>query len=135
MDTRAGFLMVTLCVAGLNGCAAQQRDFNPSRPFVSHIAVPYQYSSADSCDPGLGSSIDYYVHSYEQAWWDCLEKYAKNINYHSVPADYRANGWAAELAGYRVGYAAARRRIHAAIERYGKPKTEKLLRKWVKPFD
>ena len=103
----------------------------PKEPEVGQIdiRVPAMYRH------GVGSIIDApsdykrYLYNFRNAYWQCVQNYAENINYISKPGDYIGNGWPSEVDGYYDGYKAAEKDVRRNIKEFGKDRTAKYLYK------
>jgi hypothetical protein len=124
--TTSFLLFCTVCtIAQLSGCST------PKQPKVGGgiIHVPKEY------EPNLGwigvatTDYEFYLESYREGYWDCIQNYIGNIEYVSTASDYdKQVGWMSQITGWQNGYSAAERDMHSNIERFGKKRTAEYLK-------
>jgi hypothetical protein len=78
------------------------------------------------------STVERYVAGYEYGWAECVQRFAKNIDFDD-PSPFIFGGWVEEQAGGSDGYWAARDRIEQLIRIYGEQKVSDYLQQFKLP--
>jgi len=122
------FATLILLLSGAIGCATVRTEVDPQDLLLHHIPIPKEYSWGKSC-PYFDSGLSVWIEFYDRAWWQCVEDFAKNIDYVPTLADTAANGGGASVGGYGQGYRDAEKRIKQIKRRFGKVKAQEILKK------
>ncbi|MFC1582861.1 hypothetical protein ACFL4W_04915 [Planctomycetota bacterium] len=95
---------------------------------VHKVEVPDKYTFGRTIPMTGVSSLERYVGAYEQAWWNCIEKYHKDINHVFKKSDAYGNGRLSAIEGWHDGFMAAEEHMQRLISTYGKKATDEHLR-------
>jgi hypothetical protein len=109
-------ILVSLLIAGCR---------TPSEPELGNrdIKVPRYWH------PIVGGIYDFeprtayegYFEMYRHGYWDCIGRYAQDINYMPKKSDSdNASGWLYEVQGYSDGYKAAEKDMAHNLKRFGR---------------
>ena len=70
-----------------------------------------------------------YFEMYRQGYWDCIGRYAQDINYVPKKSDRdNAGGWLYEVQGDSDGYKAAEKDMAQNLKRFGKAQMAQYLK-------
>jgi hypothetical protein len=94
---------------------------------LHQVKVPPRFASKAISEAGV-SDAERYRLAYQEAWWDCVARFATNIDYLPLEFDRAGSGWPAAVWGYKEGYLAAESRVHLILTRYGADRAQVLLR-------
>jgi hypothetical protein len=126
------FVFIVLALVAC-GCASTR----PPLTLAHNVEVPKEFRAGSfSKDHPFymegNSTVERYVMAYEHGWAECVQRFAKNINFDD-PSPYIFGGWVEEQAGGGAGYSAAWDRIHDLIRIYGKQKVSDYLQQFKLP--
>jgi hypothetical protein len=104
----------------------------PSQPELGNrdIKVPKYWHPTVGGIYGMEPSTAYqaYFGMYRHGYWDCIGRYAQDINYVPKESDAYGNGWAYEVQGYGDGYVAAEKDMARNLKRFGKARMAQYLK-------
>ncbi|HUI08455.1 MAG TPA: hypothetical protein VL486_15750 [Verrucomicrobiae bacterium] len=110
------------------GCSTTRRQADPQGLLLHRIPIPSEFAWGKS-NPHFDSGLSIWIDFYDRAWWQCVEDFARNIDYLPTIGDYAANGGGASVGGYAQGYSDAKKRIEQIKRRFGKVKAQEILQK------
>jgi hypothetical protein len=132
MKRHLPFALIILVLA-VCGCASSRQQLT----LAHDVEVPKDFRAGSfSKDHPFymegDSTVERYVMAYEHGWAECVQRFAKNINFDD-PSPFIFGGWVEEQAGGSDGYWAARDRIEQLIRIYGEQKVSDYLQQFKLP--
>jgi hypothetical protein len=91
------------------------------------VKVPAEFASK-AVSKARVSDAERYKLAYQEAWWNCVARFASDIDYQPSEFDRAGSGWPAAVWGYQDGYLAAELRIQLIRSKYGSERARLLLR-------
>jgi len=126
--TTRNMATIALVLCAAIACSTTHRQPNPEDLLLHHIPVPPEYSWGKG-NPHFDSGLSIWIQFYDNGWWQCVEDFAKSIDYAPTASDYAANGGGASVGGFASGYRDAKTRIEKIKQRFGRVKAQEILQK------
>lgn len=116
-------LTVAFLVGGF-GC----EDSQPGPDMDHRVDVPLKFHEGRGAR-NVPSNHERYLEAYEEGWWDCVERFAADIEHGTVETEKAAVGGPVRIQGYRNGFEDAQERIRSNASRYGRERTREHLQR------
>jgi hypothetical protein len=121
------------CSSSTENPAPREIASNEPQVLLAHtVTTPSEFASGRPWPSAVGFPAERYIQAYENAWWRCVEDFARDIDRHATIGDRAGNGWPSAVRGYWDGYCAAEQRVASIVEQFGKVRAQQILRQGLK---
>jgi len=102
-----------------------------AQSLIHQLKVPDKYGWGCEVPVACTSPAEKYANMFERAWWSCLAKKGRNIDYRFSTADRAASGTAASVDGWADGCKAAEEHVRLMIAKFGRGEAAHFLKVYV----